>query len=303
MNKISEILKKIQGPDGSPAINEETAKVISEAFDGAVQEKTKVQVSLEVESATAKLDKDHTIKLKTLLEKIDDDHTKKLQLVVSTITENHTNKLKTLVERYRKTINEKAGEFSEKLIGKISNYMDLYLEKAIPATQLEEAVANTHATKQLNQIRKFIGLDPAQLNESVKHTITQGRKQIDDLKAQLNEAYKENLVLSETHKKAKSSVILEQKTKGMSAGKKQYLTKILGDKEPEYITENFNYVVEMFEREESDSAEQLVEEAVQGSQTVRTEVPKSQPKQDTQDLPDRQIGGYLSELQSIDARK
>jgi hypothetical protein len=298
---ISDILKKITGPDGTTAINEETAKVIAEAFDGAVKEKANTQVSLEVENAVAKLDKDHTSKLKTLLEKIDVDHTNKLKKVVQTITENHTNKLKTIVDKYRKTINEKATEFSDTLVGKISNYLDLYLEKAIPAAQLEEAVSNNYAKKQLGQIRKFLAIDPEQLNESVKGTIENGRKKIDELQAQLNEAYKENLVLAESNKKSKSSVILEQKTKGMNSAKKTYLTKILSDKDPEYISENFNYVVEMFEREESSEAEQLVEEAVSGSKTRDAVVPKAEPRK-TPDRPDGQVTGYLSELQSIDKK-
>ena len=298
---ISDILKKITGPDGTTAINEETAKVIAEAFDGAVKEKADTQVSLEVENAIAKLDKDHTNKLKTLLEKIDVDHTNKLKKVVQTITENHTNKLKTIVDKYRKTINEKATEFSDTLVGKISNYLDLYLEKAIPAAQLEEAVSNNYAKKQLGQIRKFLAIDPEQLNESVKGTIENGRKKINELQAQLNESYKENLVLAESNKKSKSSVILEQKTKGMNSAKKTYLTKILSDKDPEYISENFNYVVEMFEREESSEAEQLVEEAVSGSKTRDAVVPKAEPRK-TPDRPDGQVTGYLSELQSIDKK-
>ena len=298
---ISDILKKITSPDGTTAINEETAKVIAEAFDGAVKEKANTQVSLEVENAVAKLDKDHTNKLKTLLEKIDVDHTNKLKKVVQTITENHTNKLKTIVDKYRKTINEKATEFSDTLVGKISNYLDLYLEKAIPAAQLEEAVSNNYAKKQLGQIRKFLAIDPEQLNESVKGTIENGRKKINELQAQLNESYKENLVLAESNKKSKSSVILEQKTKGMNSAKKTYLTKILSDKDPEYISENFNYVVEMFEREESSEAEQLVEEAVSGSKTRDAVVPKAEPRK-TPDRPDGQVTGYLSELQSIDKK-
>ena len=125
MNNFSKILSKVD----SSVINEETAKEITEAFESAVQEKATARVQLELESALSKQDEDHATKLQKLLEAIDTDHTEKLQKVVSAITENHTEKLKNLVSFYRKALNEKAESFSNKIVGEISNYLDIYLEK------------------------------------------------------------------------------------------------------------------------------------------------------------------------------
>ena len=134
-------------------LSEETATAIAEAFETAVNEKVDARIKLEVESAEAKIDEDHAVKLEKLLEAIDTDHTSKLEKVVDAINENHTEKLESLTAYFRNALNEKANEFSDKLVTDVSNFLDVYLEKTVPQDQLNEAVANTYARKQLDTIR------------------------------------------------------------------------------------------------------------------------------------------------------
>jgi hypothetical protein len=257
MNKFAEILKQVD----ESVINEETAKAITEAFESAVEEKVTARVSLEVENVLAKQDEDHASKLKKLLEAIDNDHSDKLQKVVNALTENHASKLENVVSFYRKAINEKANNFSNKIVSEISNYLDLYLDKNVPNLQLEEAVQNTYARKQLDKIRELVGIDPDYINESVKSVVSKGKSKIDELNEKLNEAYKENHMLSEKLKVNMNAVLLEKKTKGMPSAKKEFIFNLLNDKSSSYIEENFNYVVEMFERGEEDKTSDLVQEA------------------------------------------
>jgi uncharacterized membrane protein YheB (UPF0754 family) len=266
---LSSILKNID----SNILNEETATAIAEAFKSAVEEKVSSRVTLELESALSKQDEDHALKLENLLEAIDTDHSAKLETVVKAINESHTGKLAKLVEYYRGALNEKAESFSNKVVEELSNFIDLYIEKAIPQTQLEEAVSNTTAKQQLEQIKQILSFDPSSLNEDVKSLISQGKSKIDELQTQLSESYKENLTLSEQLTHAKSSLLIEEKTKGMRSAKKNFITKILSDKNPEYISENFNYVVEMFEREDKETAASLVEEAKESSISKGAKVP------------------------------
>lgn len=281
-------------------ISEETATAIAEAFETAVNEKVEARVSLEVESAVTKLDEDHASKLENLLEAIDSDHSQKLQKVVETINEDHALKLEKLVAYYRNAINEKAESFTTKIVDEVSNFLDTYLEKAIPQQQIEEAVKNTAATKNLEKIKELLAFDPSCLNEDVKNVITQGKGKIDDLQNQLNESYKENLELNEKIKSLNATILLEQKTKGMPSAKKEYLSKLLSDKSPEYIKENFNYVVEMFDREENESSTRLVQEARDKAITKGAKVPKVEVIAESSPVSDSIVGGYLSALQSID---
>lgn len=254
---IASILKNID----KDILNEESATAIAEAFESAVNEKVATRVGLEIEKALNEQDQDHAKKLKTLVEAIDNDHTSKLQKVVEAVSLNHAQKLNKVVSHYRKAINEKAGAFSNKIVEEMSNYLDLYLDKIIPKEQLSEAVANVSAKQQLQQIKKIISFDPESLNEDFKRIVLQGKSKIDVLQAQLNESYKENIALNESAKSYKAALLIEQKTKGMPSTKKEFITKILSDKTPEYINENFNYVVNMFEREDRVSSNELVKEA------------------------------------------
>ena len=248
---IKDLIKSID-PD---VITEETALAIAEAFESAVKEKTKSQVELEVNNALIKLDEEHATKLQKLIDAIDIDHTNKLQQVVNAINENHAGKLKTIINKYDRLVEDRAQQFSSKLVGEISNYLDLYLEKTIPSFQLEEAVANVYAKNALAKIKKIVSVDPEYINENVREALTTGKKAIDNLKGQLNESVKDNIKLNQELKSIKATLTLESKTKDLPARKKDYVTRLLGNRDAEYIEENFNYVVEMFEKDELETVE------------------------------------------------
>lgn len=292
---IKSLLEKID----KNVISEETATAIAEAFEVAVNEKVDARVKLEVENTVSKIDEDHAEKLKKLLEAIDTDHTAKLEKVVEAINLDHTDKLEKLTSYFRGALNEKADEFSNKLIDQVSNFLDITLEKLVPQEQLDEAVANTYARKQLDTIRGMIGIDPDHVNDSIKNTISEGKSKIDELSEKLNESYKENEALLGKIRGIEAKSILEEKTSGMPSAKKEFIFKLLNDKDSSYIQENFNYVVEMFERSEEDTATELVSEAKSQAQSFDVKVPASkvvvESTNASEELNDS-ISGYLSEL-------
>jgi len=293
---IAAILKNID----KEVLNEESATAIAEAFESAVNEKVSTRIGLEIEKALNEQDVDHSVKLKTLLETIDADHSSKLQKVVEAVSTNHAAKLQKVVSHYRKAINEKAGTFSNKIVAEMSNYLDLYLDKVIPREQLSEAVANTSAKQQLEQIKKIISMDPSALNEDFKRIVLQGKSKIDNLQAQLNETYKENIALNEQAKAAKASLLIEQKTKGMASSKKEFITKILSDKSVEYIKENFSYVTNMFEREDRVSSNELVKEASKTAVSKDAKVVYPQVMTESVQSPiSSSVNDYLSGLKRV----
>jgi len=254
---IKDLIKNID----PGVITEETATVIAEAFEQAVIEKSKAHAELEVKNAVLKLDEDHAAKLQKLIDAIDLDHTNKLQKVVEAINTNHAGKLRHVIKKYDTLVETRAQQFSSKLVGEISNYLDLYLEKAIPSFQLEEAIENTYAKDTLTRIKKLISVDPEYINENVKEALITGKKAIDDLKSQLNESVKTNIKINQELKHAKSAIVLESKVKDLPQRKKEYVMRLLGNKDHAYIEENFNYVVEMFEKNETEMADDAVSTA------------------------------------------
>jgi hypothetical protein len=292
---LKAILEKID----KSVISEETATAIAEAFESAVTEKVDARVKLEVESVATKIDEDHATKLEKLLEAIDNDHTGKLEKVVEAITEDHTAKLTQISNYYKKALNEKADEFSNKMISELSNYLDITLEKVLPQDQLNEAVTNIYARKKLDSIRGLIGIDSDHLDNSIKGAIYEGKEKIDELSEKLNESYKDNEVLLEKIKQVEAKAILEEKTKSMPSAKKEYIFKLLNDKDSSYIQENFNYVVEMFERSEEDATVELAAEARQKAQSRDAKVPAPVMVTESAPINDNQSGfvsEYLNEL-------
>ena len=291
---IKELIKSID-PD---VITEETATVIAEAFEKAVEEKSKARTELEVKNALINLDEEHAVKLQKLIDAIDLDHTNKLQQVVSAINENHAAKLKKVLRKYDTLVEERAQQFSSKLVGEISTYLDLYLEKAIPSLQLEEAVANTYAKNTLSKIKKLISIDPEYINENVKEALTTGKRAIDDLKSQLNESVKDNIRINQELKQTKAALILEAKAKDLPQRKKDYVTRLLSNKDAQYIEENFNYVVEMFEKDELELADDVTENAT--ARAVTRDVAPAQTSiieesvSSTDSSRDDSVSGYLT---------
>ncbi len=301
--EIKDILKKAAGD----VLTEDTLNAIDTAFSDAVkekaQEKVETQVTerlqLEVESALTRLDEEHTEKLQNLLEAVDNDHVKKLKAVVHRLDENHCDKLKFLVKRHKTQLQTEASKLRDSLVNEISDYLDLYLDKVIPIDQVNEAVNNTEARRILDSVKKAIAVDSSFITESVRSALIDGKQKIDNLKKDLNNTLEENIELNSRAKKAEAGLILEQKTKELPSNKKEYVCKVFADKDPEYITENFNYVVEMFERDEQDQVEVLSEGAKKSALTHNIDAPVTESNQSGNDA-DTPVTDYLSELKRHD---
>jgi hypothetical protein len=320
------MIKNILSEQFKDLITDETLTTIEEAFKQAVEEKSKEKIQLESEnlkqqldeSYTAKLeqlvekiDTDHTAKLKKLVEAIDTDHAVKLQKLVKGIDSKHTKMLEQVVEKYEGQLQEEAKSFQERIVEEVSNYLDLYVDKALPKEQISEAVANIKAANQLKQIRQIVGISEEFVDAEVKEALVDGKKTIDSLRAELNEALKENADLTLKANKAQAKTVLESKTADMPASKKQFVTRLLGNKSPEYIEENFNYVVEMFEKQTQEEVDEIKESVKQ--QFVKTpKVDRPQIIEEKQEFNNEiersstsgeGVSGYLNEMKKISGNR
>jgi hypothetical protein len=314
------MIKNILNEQFKDLISEETLNTIEEAFQQAVDEKSQEKIQLESENIKAKLDEsytaklelviekidtDHTTKLKKLVEAIDTDHAVKLQKLVKGIDKKHTAMLQQIAEKYEGEMTEEAKGFQERLVEEVSNYLDLYIEKSIPTEQISEAVNNIKAVKQLAQIRQIVGISEEFVDTEVKEALVDGKKTIDSLRAELNEALKENAQLNNRANKAEASIILEKKTADMPSAKKQFVTKLLRNKAPQYIEENFSYVVSMFEKESQEEVDEIKE-------SVKNQFTKA-PRVDRQIIEEQKesnneiertpsgeaVNGYLNEMKNL----
>jgi len=302
--KINEILDKV----GKDLMNDETKKAITESFNGAVESLVNERVEIVVKDAVQKIDADHSEKLQKLLDTIDEDHTKKLGDLVKRIDENHVGKLKNVVTKYEGMLKEEAEQFKETMVSEISNFMDAYIEQAVPQKQINEAVENISAKNTIEKLRNMLAVDDDFVTKHVSSAVSDAKIVVDDMKNELNEAMKENIRISQELKKASSALLLEKKTSGLPDKKRSYVTRLLSDKTPEEIDENFQYVVEMFERDEKEKAEVITEKAKNDSVSNTVDTPKSMITEEVTDssnvtAPVQGVPEYLSALKKLDGKR
>jgi len=239
----------------------ELQEVLTEDSVNAIETAIKEKVELSVEAALTNQDELYAEKLEELVAAIDKDHTDKLKRVVEAVDTSNATKLIHVVKKYEKEINEDASNFKESLVESISDYIEEYIDESIPVAAIEEATKNRTASEVLSNLRNVLAVDSTLMKESVKGAVMEGKNTIDDLTARLNEVEKENNLLKEAYNSTQADLFLEKKTSGLQDKKKEYLRKVLGDKSPTFIKENFDYTARLFDKKEQERIDVIKEEA------------------------------------------
>jgi len=264
-------------------LKEATKDLLSEESLKAVSEAVEAKVTLAVEAALVQQDEEYSAKLEKVLEAIDADHTAKLEKIVTRIDETHaaqfatamkkldddtTGKLKNVIKMYESQIKKNADYFKNTVVENVSSYLELYLDKAIPAQQIQEATQNTRNSKIVDEIKRLVSLDETFINESVKEALLDGKKQIDEANAKAAAAQKSAQLLNEKVEALQANLLLEKKAATLPANKKNYVTRVLAEKSTQYINENFDYVVNMFDKKEEENLQTLKESTKPKSQGI-----------------------------------
>lgn len=263
-NQISEQLKKV----ASDVLSEEVLQEIEVAFNESVKSKADQLAQLRVDKALIEQDEEHAVKLEKLLEAIDKDHTGKLNKVVEAIDKNHTGKLKTIIERFKGEIDGDAKMFKEGLIDNVSDYLDLYIEKSLPAQEIKEAVKNKHAISILENLRKSLSIDKIMATDTVREAVIDGKKQIDEATTHIKKLEKEKDTLVESLNAKEANLALDRLTDGLPATKKRHMIRVFDGKSAEFVNENFQYTLDMFEKSEKDKLETLKEQATENKKVA-----------------------------------
>ena len=257
-------------------------------IETALQAKT----SLLIETALINQDELYSQKLQQLMKAIDKDHTSKLKRVVEAVDISNARKLSTVVKRYEKEINKNAKSFKNTLVESISDYLEEYIDEAIPKNAIVEATKNKTALSVLTNLRKVLAVDAALMKESVKEAVQDGKTQLGTLSEQVTKLEKENKILKESYLKTKADLILEEKTSALPDKKKEYIKKVLGDKTPKFIEENFDYTLRLFDKKEKEKISQLKDEAF-SRRVVKTDAPRVNLQESTT----KTINPYVDALQ------
>jgi len=289
MSNISEVLKEAT----KDFLSEETLKEIENVFNTTVNER----VELHVKKALTEQDEDYSAKLEKLIEAIDTDHTAKLQKVVEAIDTDRAAKLKTVIEKYETALQKEAATFKNELVAKISKYLEVYLENKIPEASINEAVKNKKAVKVLENIRNILAVNMAISNESIKDAVVDGKNRLNEAATQLEASNEKVKTLTEELASVKAKLALEKKIQELDENKKKYARKMLANKSEEFINENFDYTLGLWEKNEEVKTDNIKEEAVKAATSSEVDRPVVTESVATgNDAADPSFNAYLSEL-------
>jgi hypothetical protein len=294
---MSKEVKDVLKEAAKDILSEETLNELQNMFNDAVSAKVK----LHVEKALIEQDEDYSNKLEKLVNAIDSDHTEKLKQVYEAVVADHTEKLKQIISKYENASNGDAKNFKNNLVENISNYLELYIDEAIPAAAINEAVKNKRANAVLDNIKNALSVNEASVNDSIRDAIVDGKKQIDEANKKLEAVLSENEALKSKIEKISANNMIAEKTKGMDPKKVEQVFKLLNGKDPKFVIENFDYTVKMFDKSEEERLETLASEAVEESSAVDVDRPVVEEKVVTESTAtsqqsDDSANFYLKEL-------
>lgn len=289
---MSKDIKSILKEATQDLLSEEVLKEIENAFNASVAEKVQINVT----KALTEQDEDYSKKLENLLEAIDADHTLKLNKVVEAIDASHTEKLKAVIAKYNAALQDEAKSFKDETVNNISAYLEAYLDETVPSDDIKNAVKNKRAFAVLEQIRSILGVDVALAKESVREAIVDGKHQIDEASQKLEAATKENSVLKEKLTVREAELTLEKKTAGLPPRKKSYVEKIMKGKNAQFINENIDYALSLFDKTEKERLQNIKEEAKTEAVSTKVDRPVVEESAEVAVETEKHMSPYLSEL-------
>jgi len=279
--KIKELLSNID----NSVLTEESKSEISKVFEEVVSEQVTAQLNEKVEVAVnlalVEQDESHEAQLGQILEAIDADHSTKLQKMVENVDKEHTKKLEGIVGHYEQLLGEESKKLVTSLQTDISNFLDLTLDDLLPKDMLKEAVANTKATRKLKKIQEMVSVDEDFINESIREALDDGREQIESLRENMNTVLKENVRLSASNSKIGSELIIERKTKNLKDEKRLFVEQTFKGKSVDYVEENFDYALKMFERREQEVSKVEKVQVLTESVAATVDTPKEKSNVET----------------------
>lgn len=270
---------------------ESVKEILTEESINTIEDALKDKITLSVESALTSQDELYSEKLQELVKAIDKDHSAKLTRIVEAVDSKNTKQLVKVIKKYENDLSVGAKEFKDTLVESISDYLEEYIDEAVPAEAVLEATQNRTAMEVLKNLRNVLAVDSSLMSESVKEAVIDGKTQIEELKSQLETVQKENALIKEAYNKTKADLLLENKTAKLSAKKAEYLRKVLNDKTPKFIEENFEYTARLFDKKESERIDVIKEEAFT-NRKVKADAPVQKIVQEKKEI----SNPYLEEL-------
>lgn len=242
---------------------EDVQKILTDETLTAIEEAVEAKVDLAVEAALQEQDEVYAEKLENLVKSIDKDRTIKMKKLMEAFDKDRSAKLVKIVKKYEREQNTDLVRFKKQIVESVGAFIDEFINESISKDDLAQAVKNKTAYNVLENLRNVLSIDSAVMKESISGAIMEGKKEIDELRNENAKLRKDLKLISEEKETTQKNLFLENKTAKFPESKRNFIKKALGDKSLNFIQENFDYTVRLFDKQEKKQLQNLKEEALE----------------------------------------
>lgn len=223
-------------------LSDESLKDLQESFNRVVKEKALELTNLSVQAAEIAFNESANDKLIKLVNKIDEAH----RIALINVVENHKEKFKNKFKLFESKTMKEAKEFKEHVQITLAKFLDKKIERLVPTKIIEEAARNTVALNLCESFRNILGVDKAYAMNSIKSAVMEGAEMLNNSISASEKLIIENKELKLKITEAEKNNYLMEATKKFPEAKRNYVNRIMKDKDINFIKENLEYCGELY---------------------------------------------------------
>ncbi len=239
---------------------EEYATTVNEVHAAKMQSLVEDMDALHAEKLTTiveAIDGVCTDKMMTLKESIEEDHAAKLTKVLEAVDNDRSAKLELVAE-----------VFEEKAAAKVEEFMNSYIEEAMPTAQATDTAKLARLEDAMNQLREILAVNDDFVQTEVKEALFDANDQLEEKQVSINDLMVENMGLRKKIKKDEATSLLESIVADMKPAMAAFVEHYFdGVEDAKTIFEKKDEAIKAFEADEADETEFAIEES-RGSQVV-----------------------------------
>lgn len=283
--------------------NEDVIELLGEETLEAIQEAFEQKIASSVETALEEQDELYSEQLQGLVKLIDQDHTVKLKKIVEMQDKSYASKLMNVVKMYERSLKTESKQLKKQMINDISAFIDEeVINKIVSKEDMQAAVRNKTAYAVLENLRQVLSVDSMLMREGIQAAVLDGKKQLDDKDKTIKELSTNFKALYEEHAVLKKELLLQEKVSKFSEAKQKFIKNSFKDKSVEFINENFDYTVKLFDKAEREKLKSLKTEALD-NRKVKPDFIITEKVSDDKVNNEEAYDPYVSELSKMSSRK
>jgi hypothetical protein len=196
--------------DTAKVIKEDELKLVSNALTSKLNDR--FEEGLVEGKKVADIETSENIPL--LVKKLDEEFTKSLIESVDAVDVAYTKILTKLTERCEKVL--KNPVVSEKLVGKLSSFIDAYITEAIGEKPVVAAEKSARLEKFYEDVRQAVFVNNEDIQSTIVKKTSEVEAEVKQLKESLNEALKAKVALNEQLNATKKGEFIDEKVESLA---------------------------------------------------------------------------------------